>query len=389
MSRSPRPSLSTYRPPWVAYLVVCLAMALAWGLRGIHGQERGGAIAGAMLGLSLAAVTGNPRWMGASVLGSLGFAIGGSLSYGRFVGLAFEGVWHGILSLALVGVAWGGLGGLALGLGLALPQYRLWERLSIGLGLFVVWVAIDVPLSLSVAGLHDLMTRDLTILILLGAWGLLAAYVGVWKHDQRSLQLALAGAVGFGLAFPIASWVQGAGQMAGIPIDWWKISEHLIGAIGGFGIGLMASRFDAGWTPPLEVNPWERWSACAWLLWAIPAWAMANNLDYWAHERALMTPATVQLIVRLGLVALAVFAGWGWYAIRRGRYFAVSWFPHQLRGLFLAFVWLMTVISLLKSLVASGLAGWGPTQTIFVSLAVAVTLLLPKPPHRWRQAPLS
>ena len=37
--------------------VVALAMTLAWGLRGQHGHEKGSALAGAMVGLSLAAVT--------------------------------------------------------------------------------------------------------------------------------------------------------------------------------------------------------------------------------------------------------------------------------------------------------------------------------------------
>lgn len=385
MNRVSHPSLPSYRPPWVSYLVVSLAVALAWGLRGVHGHERGGVIAGAMAGLALAAVTGTPRWVGASVLGSLGFAIGGALSYGRFVVLAFEGVWHGIISLIMVGVAWGGLGGLALGLGLSMPKYRLWERLSIGAGLLFVWVLIEVPLSARVAGLHDLLTRDLMILVLLGAWGLLTAYVGVWKHDRRSLQLAFAGAIGFGIGFPLAAWVQGVGQMTGLELDWWKIAEHLIGAIGGLSLALTACRFDEAWNPPTEVRPWERWAACAWLLWVIPVWALANNVDYWTREQRLVSPEQARWVFKLAWLALGAFVAYGWLEIRRGRHFTISWFPHQLRTLFLTFLWGMTVIGILKPLIAGGEA-WGPTQTTFVGLALAVTLLLPKPPHRWRSA---
>lgn len=365
---------------------MALAVALAWGLRGIHGHERGGAIAGAMAGLSLAAVTGDPRWMGASVLGSLGFAIGGSLSYGRFIGLAFSGVWHGIASLVLVGVAWGGLGGLALGLGLALPQYRLWERASIGAGLLAVWGVIEFPLSARVAGLHDLLTRDLMIGVLLAAWGLLAAYVGVWKQDRRSLHLACAGALGFGLGFPAAAWLQGVGPWTGLPVDWWKMAEHLIGGLGGIMLALAAGRFPERWAPPLEVSPWERWAACAWLLWVIPAWALANNVDFWVQERALLSPAAGRGLLQAAWVGLAAFAVWGWLEIRRGRYFTVSWFPHQLRALFLAFVWVVTLMASLKFALVRGRLAWGPTQTAFLTLAAAITLLLPKPPHQWRPA---
>lgn len=369
----------------MSYLVVMLAVSLAWGLRGVHGHERGGAIAGAMAGLALAAVTGSPRWIGASVLGSLGFAIGGALSYGRFVGLAFHGVWHGIVSLIFVGVAWGGLGGLALGLGLALPQYRLWERMAIGLGLLAVWAVIEFPLSTHIEGLQDLLTRDLMVLVLLGAWGLLAAYVGVWKHDRSSIRLALAGAIGFGLGFPLAAWVQGLGPLTGVAVDWWKVAEHGIGAVGGLSLAVTGCALErGGWTPPIEVRPWERWAACAWLLWLIPAWALANDVVYWTQERGLLTPAAGHQLMQAVWAGLGAFAVFGWFEIRRGRYFTVSWFPHQLRGLFLAFVWVVTLIAVLKMTVPGG---WSPTPGIFLGLACVVTLLLPKPPHRWRPAP--
>ncbi|OGX37237.1 MAG: hypothetical protein A3C53_02430 [Omnitrophica WOR_2 bacterium RIFCSPHIGHO2_02_FULL_68_15] len=365
----------------MSYLVVALAVALAWGLRGVHGHERGGAIAGAMAGLAIAAVTGSPRWIGASVLGSMGFAIGGALSYGRFVGLAFHGAWHGIVSLVFVGVAWGGLGGMALGLGLALPQYRSWERLVIGLGLLGVWAVIEFPLSTRIEGLQDLLTRDLMILVLLGAWGLLAAYVGAWKHDRSSIRLALAGALGFGIGFPLAAWVQGLGQLTGLTVDWWKIAEHGIGAVGGLVLAMTACTLDPGWSPPIEVRPWERWAACAWLLWMIPAWALANDVTYWTQEHAVLTPAAGRQILQAAWVGLGAFALVGWLGIRRGRYFTVSWFPHQLRLLFLLFVWAVTLIAVLKMTVPGG---WSPTPIIFLGLAAMITLLLPKPPHQWR-----
>ncbi|MBI4227019.1 MAG: hypothetical protein HY600_01950 [Candidatus Omnitrophica bacterium] len=384
MNAKPAP-LPSARPSWAAYCVVVLAVALAWGLRGVHGHERGGAIAGAMAGLAIAAVTGSPRWIGASVLGSLGFAIGGALSYGRFVGLAFHGILHGIVSLVFVGVAWGGLGGLALGLGLALPRYRLWERMTIGVGLLGVWALIEFPLSAHVQGLQDLITRDLMVLVLLGAWGMLTAYVGVWKHDRSSIRLALAGALGFGLGFPLAAWVQGLGQMTGLAVDWWKIAEHGIGAVGGLSLAVAAFALeDTGWTPPIEVKPWERWAACAWLLWAVPAWALANSIAYWTRERAVLSPEAGELLLRAAWAALGAFALLGWLGIRRGRYFMVSWFPHQLRGLFLLFVWIVTAVAILKITIPDG---WGPTSGIFLGLAATVTACLPKPPHRWHSTP--
>ena len=374
----------TYRFPYVSYMVVAIAVALAWGLRGVHGHERGGAIAGGMAGLALAAVTGNPRWLIASVLGSLGFAVGGALSYGMFVQMAFEGVLHGVFALALVGIAWGGIGGLALGLGYALPQYRLSERLSIGVGLFLVWLCVDFLLPSRMTGLQDLAVRDLLVLVLVGAWLLLTAYVGAWKQDRRSLFLAVGCALGFGIGFPAAAWMQGMGQLTIIPIDWWKIAEHSIGAVGGLALAIFALKLEAEWVPPFEFHPWERWALCAWLLWGIPFWALANNLNHWVVERQTMDLQSAQSVFGWAWVALGVFVLFGWLEIKRGRAFVVSLFPHQLRTVFLAFVWLVTAIAIVKDIYPVGFSAWTPTQTTFLLMAAAVTALLPKPAHEWK-----
>ncbi|MBI3332551.1 MAG: hypothetical protein HYZ93_00470 [Candidatus Omnitrophica bacterium] len=356
---------------WRELAVITLSMALAWGFRGQHGHERGAAIAGAMAGLSFAAVTGGPRWIGAAVIGSMTFAIGGSLSYGRFVSLAYAGSWEAILSLALIGVAWGGLGSLGLGLGLTLSQYRLWERGTIAGGLLVVWFLVDHLLWGRLTGPQDLATRQMMALVLLGSWAFLCAYVGVWRRDRASLRLAIAGAAGFGLGFPLAAWIQGVGQTTGIPVDWWKVAEHLIGLCGGSALGIAAVTLEPSWTLPLAVRPLERWLATVWLLWLLPCWLIANNLDFWVVEQALL-PVWVGKAawgaLSLILVGLAL---WGWAEIRRGRTFVISWSPAQLRTLFLSFLWVVTFISASKDLTHGPLPH--PTSIVFFLLALLVT----------------
>lgn len=353
--------------------VVALSLALAWGLRGQHGHERGAAAAGAMVGLSLAAVTGGPRWIGAAVIGSLGFAIGGSLSYGRFVNLAYQGSLEAIGSLALIGFVWGGFGSLGLGLGLALPRYKQWERMAVAGGLVLVWFLVDRILWSRLTGPTDLRTRELMAAVLLGVWLLLSAYVGVWRKDRVSLRLAFAGAVGFGVGFPLAAWVQGFGSSTGIHLDWWKVGEHLIGLCGGLALGLAALTLGAEWMQPMAIRPLERWLAMAWLLWLLPAWLIANNLDYWIVERALL-PVSFEKVVwsLLGIVLLGL-AVWGWLEVRRGRTFVTSWMPRHLRAVFLIFVWLTTTVAASKTIVA-GL--WNPTPLGFLLLAAAVTWLV-------------
>lgn len=352
---------------------VALAVALAWGLRGQHGHERGAAVAGAMAGLALAAVTGGPRWVGAAVIGSMGFAIGGALSYGRFVNLAYQGSWEAIGSLALIGFVWGGLGSLGLGLGLALPRYRQWERVAVAGGLLLVWFFVDRLLWTRMSGPGDLRTREMMAVVLLGVWALLSAYVGVWRQDRTSLRLAIAGAGGFGIGFPLAAWVQGFGSATGIPLDWWKIGEHVVGLCGGLALGLAALTLESRWMQPLAVRPWERWLAVAWLVWLLPAWLIANNLDYWISERAVL-PVSVERAAWsvLGILLLGL-AVWGWLEIRRGRTFATSWMPRHLRALFLVFVWLTTAIAASKTLLVDA---WRPTPFVFLALAGILTWMM-------------
>jgi hypothetical protein len=209
--------------------------------------------------------------------------------------------------------------------------------------------------------------------VLLGAWAFLCAYVGVWRKDRMSLKLGLAGAIGFGVGFPLAAWIQGAGPATGIPVDWWKVAEHMIGWCGGIGLGVAALSLESTWNLPLTVRPWERWLALVWLLWFLPAWLISNNLDYWITERAYL-PVGIGKWVWGGLVVILLGLGrWGWMEIQRGRTFVTSWLPHHLRAIYLTFLWLTTLIAITKT-VFNG--GWSPTSMVFLILSTLVTGVL-------------
>lgn len=353
--------------------VIALSLALAWGLRGQHGNERGAALAGAMAGLSLAAVTGGPRWIGAAVIGSLTFAIGGALSYGRFIQLAYEGSWEAVGALFLIGFSWGGLGSLGLGLGLTLSKYRPWERAVIAGGLLLVWFLVDRLLWGQIKGPQDLQTREMMAVILLVCWVFLCAYVGVWREDKTSLKLAVTGAVGFGVGFPLAAWMQGMGHATGIPFDWWKMGEHLIGFFGGTALALATRKAEPSWSHPLAVRPFERWLAVIWLLWLLPSWLIASNLDYWIVERGAL-PAIASKVVWGGLLLIFLWLSvWGWLEVRRGRTFATSWMPRHLRKIFLTFLWLTTLIGAGKTLAVGVIT---LTPLLFLLMAGVITFLL-------------
>ena len=208
---------------------------------------------------------------------------------------------------------------------------------------------------------------------LLGCWALLCAYVGVWRGDRTSLKLAVAGAIGFGIGFPLAAWLQGMGNRLGGPVDWWKMAEHLIGFCGGAGLGITVLRLEPTWTLPLAVRPVERWLAVVWLLWVLPTWLIANNLDFWIIERAVVPVWVGKAVGRILLMILLGLMVWGWLEIRRGRLFVTSWLPHQLRTLFLLFVWGTVLISATKNLVYGA---WTFTPLGFIFLAGLITWLL-------------
>jgi hypothetical protein len=327
-----------------------------------------------MAGLAIAAVTGGARWVGAAVIGSLGFAIGGALSYGRFIEPAFRGSLEAIVSLALIGFVWGGLGCLGLGLGLALPKYHLKERAAIAGGLFLVWLAVDRLIWARLTGAEDLRTRELMVLALLMTWATLAAYVGIGRNDRTSVVLGVAGGGGFAVGFPLAAWVQGIGPLSGLPLDWWKVAEHVIGLCGGLALGwAVLTLEEPTWAHPLSVRPWERWLAIVWLLWVLPTWLIANALDYWIAERAAWPIWTGRWVWSVLLLILIILAIWGWMEIRRGRLFVTSWMPRHLKVIFLSFLWIVTTVACAKTLLA-GLIQLTPF--VFWGLAALITWLV-------------
>lgn len=356
---------------WHELATIALAVSLAWGLRGQHGHERGGALAGAMTGLAIAAATGGPAWVGAAMLGSLGFAIGGALSYGKFVQLASQGSPEAAATLALVGASWGGFGGLGLGLGLSFFRYRRAERFTIGLVSFLTWVMVDHVLWARMTGPEDLATRRRMALIMLYVLTAACAYLGLVRRDRSTIILAAAGAAGFAAGFPLAAYVQNWGPA--MPLDWWRTSEHLIGLCGGLSIGLAALFVEKEWRLPRPVGPWERWAGMAWLLWLLPTWLIANNMDYWISEKTLLPVAAGKVGWGLLLAWLVFLAVWGVYEIRQGKLFVTSWMPRQLRVLFLSFLWLSTLIASSKTFFAGA---WSLTPVLFLLLATVTTVIV-------------
>ena len=114
-----------------------LAMSVGWGFRGDYGHEAGAMVPGALLGLSIAMTSGRSDWIRRAtllaMLGAIGWAFGGQMSYGRIIGytahVSFPTVAYGYASLFIIGALWSGIGSAILALGVTESRSTL-ERFA-------------------------------------------------------------------------------------------------------------------------------------------------------------------------------------------------------------------------------------------------------------------
>lgn len=361
-----------------AFLLLAIAVGLAWAIRGQHGHERGAAFAGAVAGLGLAAITGHERWVWAAAVGSLGFAVGGAISYGWFVGQALAGSLAAWAAVVATGALWGALGSGALGWGLSAHRRGEW-LLIVGI-LMLGWAWMDGPLSIPLAASGWVarlwLLGALALLVVLALWrasrpvasadGRLAR--ASWPAQGAVVRrLSAAGALGWGLGFPLGIVWLAVGPATGWSVDWWKWMEHTIGACGGLALAWQVTGWREFTTPAL--SPWHRWAAFGWLFIGIPSWLWANNLVYWGWERRGLPVAAVIVLgcVLIGLVAGSLLVGAS--AVRARRWLQRPWSQASLRGLFVGEVWIGVLTAIAKTVAQ----GWGVTQTVFVGCAVWVT----------------
>ncbi|HEV3078852.1 MAG TPA: hypothetical protein VGY66_03710 [Gemmataceae bacterium] len=107
--------------------VLCaLAMSVGWGFRGDYGHEWGAMVPGALLGLSVCLTSGREDWWKRAsllaMLGAIGWAFGGKMSYAKITGYtahtSFPDVAYGYACLFAIGALWAGIGAAVLGLGI-------------------------------------------------------------------------------------------------------------------------------------------------------------------------------------------------------------------------------------------------------------------------------
>lgn len=131
--------------------LAALAMSYGWGFRGDYGHEAGAMFPGALLALAILLASGREDWQRRITLvafvAALGWAFGGSVSYGKVVGYTAHtsatNVAYGFSCLFIIGALWGSIGAGCLGL--ALTMKRSWLNSWAGplMILFLVWNLLD------------------------------------------------------------------------------------------------------------------------------------------------------------------------------------------------------------------------------------------------------
>lgn len=240
-------------------LFVALAVGLGWGIRGDFGHQLGAMFPGAALGLGFAYVSGQKsmfKWMPLlGLIGGLGIATGGTMSYGLLHGYAKADTLinyaYGFFTLFLEGGAWGCFGCAFIGLALEKDRLKASELFAIFLTIVLGGILLYV-FVVNLIGFHINPGRnDISIGFTGGTIGLF-----LWlAFNNRPLGMrgAVLGYIGFGLGMAYGRLLGNASYALPFTINHWNIMEVMCGFIGGFifTYGMLGKRFDE---PPKSEN---------------------------------------------------------------------------------------------------------------------------------------
>ncbi|RJP19332.1 MAG: hypothetical protein C4527_27530 [Candidatus Omnitrophota bacterium] len=233
-------------------LFVALAVGLGWGIRGDFGHNLGAMYPGAALGLGFAFATGQKsmfRWMPVlGLIGGLGIALGGSMSYGLLHGYAkadsLINYAYGFFTLILQGGAWGCFGCAFIGLALEKDRLKASELFALILTIFLCGTAVYAVIVHGV-GFH--INPDRSDLSIGFTGGVIGLFLWLAFHDKpMGLRGAVLGYVGFGLGMSLGRLLANASYALPFAINHWNIMEVMCGFIGGFifTFGMLGKKFD-------------------------------------------------------------------------------------------------------------------------------------------------
>lgn len=257
-------------------MVTCgLVLGLGWALRGHFGHEWGASWAGMLLSLAILALGNRPDWTSRmpvlAALGTLGWSVGGIMSYGIIVGYGrgdgFPNVYYGLVMLAVVGFLWGATGGGFLGLGLETSRGHRPDWIS----LLTRMVACALIFHGALIKVLDLKMTPPRSEAWAGCLGAVVALVHYLYREGyfRALRVALWSGLGSGFGFALGNFFQTAGGASGIGFNWWNVMEFTLGFCGGLAAAWAV--FSTDWPRNAPSSSIGGWVALIFILPGIPA----------------------------------------------------------------------------------------------------------------------
>lgn len=196
---------------WLAFCALgALAMSYGWGFRGDYGHAAGAAVPGALLGMGLCLRSRRADWHRrcgvAGLLGALGWAVGGEMSYGMIpaytISRSFPDVYYGYACLFIVGALWGGIGAAILSFGFTKSRSELQRFVAPVATILLIHLALW-PVLRAVPGLGD--------------W--LSSIEPLDDNGWRLLLLAVLISGGFWIATPRTR--PACGLLLALPLAWY------------------------------------------------------------------------------------------------------------------------------------------------------------------------
>lgn len=274
---------------WMFILLTALSVSIGWGIRGQFGHEYGAALAGAIGGMAIATLSGRADWLRRvpffALLGAIGFAFGGSMSYMKDIWFTHSSdpatVLYGFACVFIVGSLWAAPAGTGLALAAYLDRDQLTRLVTVSTWIIGLWYLRDC-----VAGLLP----DSPFRHFLGGYGanaiiaaltVLAVCLFFRKYSGFGAHLILYMAAGWWLGRLVLidlvhvqlnpprseTWACCLGMILGILACCWRhrqpgVAFATLGALflGGFGFALgcaikitvMASGFTTNWHSIME-----------------------------------------------------------------------------------------------------------------------------------------
>jgi hypothetical protein len=274
---------------WPLILIAGLSVSIGWGVRGQFGHEYGAALAGALGGMAVALLSGRQDWLARvhyfAVLGAVGFAFGGQMSYMKTLAYIHSSdsvtVLYGFACLAVLGGIWAAPAGAGMALAAYLDREELTKLFAPLCAVFLVWHFDDMlrgwyrsflPMRLLGPGGFNALIAILVVLAMVlirrrnwGAGSLLivSMAVGSWAGH-----LLLIGLLHLEMNPPRGdTWAGNVGLVGGILFFCWRkrlggVAFATLGGLllGGMGFALggavkllvMSSGFDTNWHSVLE-----------------------------------------------------------------------------------------------------------------------------------------